>query len=1133
MSKLSRILALIALLCIAGLPSFAQNYIVGTAGTLLITPDQGKTWRQLVLPSGESPRDVGGVWQFGPDTVLIATNNGTNEGRIFRSVDAGQTWTLQGESSVSKLDNINFFKGVNSAKGFAHGSNITSNNSPTELLSADSGTNFTNASGRVAFSSLAFDETAGIAIGSRGAVGNPTLVWRTNNAGNSWTENFNPLGSITKVLRTNDTTIFAIGTNGLALRSTDNGQTFQTFNDLFGFNFQSELVIDVTTNVNRDIVIVTAGARQYAVSTDSGQTFEKRMIPASGLGIDNIRSTYIKNDGTIYTTGQGSNNPATRWVAILVSSDTGRTFTRLQRDLNQVPNIEGVARELTFAPSQNVGYALRASNSVMKTTDGGATWNDITRPTTDNSYDGNSMIVFDDNNLIISVDQGNSATKVPRIFRSSNGGASWSTLIQFAQNDEVFSMHLRADGSLIGTRNGRLSISTDSGATWNLFSNVNTDINPRLNSWADGFVAGVNGHAYLSTDGNLTWTRQFTQPFRGQGLARDVVMPTSQVAYLSGNQGTIFKSTNAGLAWNNISLPLDANFTSLHFLNADTAFVASQIDGLLGKTVDGGQTWDFDTLAIPRINSIVFSNDTIGFVLGNNGWLLRTEDAGDSWTRVYTGVTSNLLKGTFKSDIDTSYGFVPVAITLDSIRAAASTTVAYPVLAGDVFNNVTRFNATLQFDPLVVNYNGVSAGPVISPFAASNVNTAEVANGLLTFNFNGPDPLGYSGNPSDTLFFINFDVVGNPGDSTAITFMPMEGMSGARDASRTTRELTISTGQIKLWDIALTTGEPMRAAVCIGETIKVPFTKTGAEEFMAGNTFEVQLSQNTSFATPITVQGTLLGTDTLEIMLPVSLPTNQDLYIRVVSTMPMIAAELSDTTVRISPFPVKPNITPLGATQNICDGSTVTLSAPATGAAIAGYLWSNGETTQTITVGMAGKYAVQVLNATECASPTSDTVEVIVNPVPTAAFTQTGNRLTATPSGAQFSYQWMFNGSNIPGATLETYDISQSGDYQVIVRQGLCADTSVLQTITSSRRANNVALSVYPNPNKGSFTADLSALTGTVSLQVMDMTGRVVYTQELNGGTAAQVNLPAAVRGMYQVRVQAGEQSATRSIVVQ
>lgn len=88
-------------------------------------------------------------------------------------------------------------------------------------------------------------------------------------------------------------------------------------------------------------------------------------------------------------------------------------------------------------------------------------------------------------------------------------------------------------------------------------------------------------------------------------------------------------------------------------------------------------------------------------------------------------------------------------------------------------------------------------------------------------------------------------------------------------------------------------------------------------------------------------------------------------------------------TAIISTIPAQPvitsSITPVVNTLIICTGSSLTLSAPI---GFASYLWSDGSTTQQLSVLASGTYSVSVINSNGCASPTSDGVVITVQANP-------------------------------------------------------------------------------------------------------------------------------------------------------
>lgn len=146
--------------------------------------------------------------------------------------------------------------------------------------------------------------------------------------------------------------------------------------------------------------------------------------------------------------------------------------------------------------------------------------------------------------------------------------------------------------------------------------------------------------------------------------------------------------------------------------------------------------------------------------------------------------------------------------------------------------------------------------------------------------------------------------------------------------------------------------------------------------------------------------------------------------------------------VTVNPLPVV-TITTSGSTA-LCNGNSVTLTATLA----AGYSWSNGSTSQAITVSTAGNYRVTVSNVSGCTaiSPivnvtttTGSTATIAVNGSTTLCQGRTG---TLT-SSAGSSYLWS------TGATTSSISVNAAGSYQVTVNPGsACASTSAPVNIT-------------------------------------------------------------------------------------
>jgi uncharacterized repeat protein (TIGR01451 family) len=211
-----------------------------------------------------------------------------------------------------------------------------------------------------------------------------------------------------------------------------------------------------------------------------------------------------------------------------------------------------------------------------------------------------------------------------------------------------------------------------------------------------------------------------------------------------------------------------------------------------------------------------------------------------------------------------------------------------------------------------------------------------------------------------------------------------------------------------------------------------------------------------------------------------------------------------------------PTITPSGPTT-FCNGGSVTLtSSPA-----ASYAWSNGATTQSITVNASGTFSVTVTNGSGCtatSAPTSvnansGTVPTITASGPTAFCD--GGSITLTSSAAA-SYAW----SN--GATTQSITVSASGTFTVTtVDGGGCSATSAPLTVTEHPPTT---VAITPSYNAcGSGTLDagpgfVSYLWSTgETTQVINIGNQPSYSvtvTDANGCTASDaetINIPPVV----------------------
>ncbi len=223
--------------------------------------------------------------------------------------------------------------------------------------------------------------------------------------------------------------------------------------------------------------------------------------------------------------------------------------------------------------------------------------------------------------------------------------------------------------------------------------------------------------------------------------------------------------------------------------------------------------------------------------------------------------------------------------------------------------------------------------------------------------------------------------------------------------------------------------------------------------------------------------------------------------------------------VNFQPF-INPNpqIIP-GPAAFLCQGTSLVLDAQS---GYFSYNWSNGATTQTITVTSPGSFSVVVANGFGC-TKTSPTVVVTEVPNPEPPIANNSGTLSTDPYA---SYQWMLNGSNIFGAVWPTLQPQQAGWYQVaVVDANGChgiSDSLFVSLVGMGDAAEGLSgLALYPNPTSGMvhLLSDMPIET-PVEVEVWDMFGRKVKVFNFSHlRTEAELDLTDIARATYTVKV--------------
>lgn len=152
-------------------------------------------------------------------------------------------------------------------------------------------------------------------------------------------------------------------------------------------------------------------------------------------------------------------------------------------------------------------------------------------------------------------------------------------------------------------------------------------------------AVGNAGKIYRSTNSGNSWG---SYTLNTDNLK--TVYSYGNDVWIGASNGNVYKTakTNSPVATYNVGAIFDIN--SICFYNNSIGFLCGD-GGRIYKSDDGGQTWNPINTGIPNIklNSISCLDDQKLIVAGNNGAIYMTDNRGSSWSLQPSGTTKNIL----------------------------------------------------------------------------------------------------------------------------------------------------------------------------------------------------------------------------------------------------------------------------------------------------------------------------------------------------------------------------------------------------------------------------------------------------------------------------------------------------------
>lgn len=288
-----------------------------------------------------------------------------------------------------------------------------------------------------------------------------------------------------------------------------------------------------------------------------------------------------------------------------------------------------------FFIDANTGWTLGFTGNVLKTTNGGTNWTQVTT-----GLGQCNALQFTDANT------GFIAGSLGKVLKSTNGGTNWVNLTTPNSQGHVNLFFLNSNTGWISPEGGsgisKILYTTNGGATFSeqeygsgsTFNGLCFVTSPVLTGW----TAGENGLIYKTTNNGANWN------FLSQlGLTFFYTIHFADVntGWAAGNGGIVYKTTNGGTNWILQTVPTTKTVFCSYFLNSNTGWLACDTSVML-YTTNGGQNWQSQLMPDANITlrSITFVNSSTGWSAGSDGKIYKTISGGIGIHQISSNVPS-------------------------------------------------------------------------------------------------------------------------------------------------------------------------------------------------------------------------------------------------------------------------------------------------------------------------------------------------------------------------------------------------------------------------------------------------------------------------------------------------------------
>ena len=525
-------------------------------------------------------------------------------------------------------------------------------------------------------------------------------IYKTVNGGIDWTmvgdtasfgaEGINDINAVTA------DTVYAITNKKSVLKTTNGGQTWlrvaQFTDNLMNIAFAS-------TRVG---VVATSSKAITWYTVDGGTTWTKNDI-----------STLFPDTCTMITVFSVSASAPGNFLFVgshtckFLSADSGKTYTRVG-DFT----IETTSLRTAQIVDANTMVACSQNGGVQLSTDGGASWSE--RPIPCNQIIYRSAYFLNSEVGFVLAQNG-------QWFRTVNGGITWIPINPWPWIKFSNIVSTSADKFIVtGAVGGEIAVSTDKGVSWSYPDNSLVVLRGGITKCKFinqniGYLATSTGELYKTANGGLDWSF-ISSPFYANANSFYSFNCINEDTLFAGSEkGALIYSYDGGANWTKVTCsshfiydiwPLSGNkiivvegVGTFGVLDIATNTFTEKVSGagdqyaitvrdnvvivvsklnIFRTTLDQLDTltavYTSDNSSQDEFFDVEFFNDSLVYVVGEGGIILKSADTGLTWTKedsitgltyrsIYTGKKSLWVAGDNGIIVKLNLGYPELTIT--------------------------------------------------------------------------------------------------------------------------------------------------------------------------------------------------------------------------------------------------------------------------------------------------------------------------------------------------------------------------------------------------------------------------------------------------------------------------------------